>query len=127
LQTSDRTCLACKGKRHIYNYHTLRYTSTPCGCCQNGSLPFDSSDDGYGPLSYKQHILTTEIVRNNRTVGKTSDIRNPMVRAEHEIVVSLNGVFTVDELVGMASMLTKLRGTEPPINCDCCKQYERKP
>jgi hypothetical protein len=69
-----RTCLSCKGKGYKYNYSSLRYTLEKCSCCNSGLVPFDSSDDGYGPFYFVQHIRTTEIWRNNRRIGITSDL-----------------------------------------------------
>lgn len=116
----DRLCLKCKGSRFVYNYRTYRYTDQRCECCENGRVPFASSDDGYGPINVTQHIRTTDLKQGEKVVGFTSDVRDEHIPIE-EATVRLTGIFTIAELEGMASLLRKLRESGSKISCNCCK------
>jgi hypothetical protein len=127
--TDRRLCLACKGKKYIYDYSTSKFTRESCTVCDEaGTVPFESHDDGYGPFRYVQHRLTTEVQRgqNPRALVSTTDIRHPQVRADDEIVVKINtGIFTVNELLAICSMLKRLRSVEGlKPNCVCCREYK---
>lgn len=83
-----------------------------------------SNDDGYGPFQFVQHALTTELKRGSYVVGKTTDIHGPPDNIPVEdIAVRLDGVFTVAELEGLASMIHKLREAGKKVNCQCCKWF----
>jgi hypothetical protein len=118
----DRVCLKCKGTGFVYNYQSLKYTAELCGCCTDGRVPFDSSDDGYGPLGFTQHLRTTEITYNNRVVGHTSDIAEARIDIQ-DATVRLNGIFTVRELEGIAALFQKIRSAGCKTNCECCRFF----
>lgn len=128
---NTRLCLACKGKKFVFNYTTQRFTTDPCKFCdENGRLPYESHDDGYGPFRYVQHRITTEIYRgktSTQPIFSTTDIKNPMIRAEDQIVLKAGvGIYTVDELLGVCSLLERLMKVgDVAINCKCCKQDKR--
>lgn len=118
-----RTCLNCRGSTFKYNYNLLAFTSNPCGCCNKGILPFHSQDDGFGPLSIMQHAYSTEILKNNKVIGKVIDLyREDLPIDECQIKISCV-VISVAELLGLYSLLNKLRDKGKVINCKCCQQY----
>lgn len=118
----DRSCLNCKGTGFVYNYRTYRYTSDLCLYCDEGRVPFDSADDGYGPLGYTQHLRTTDIKYNDRVVGNTSDIADEHIDIQ-DATVRLNGIFTVRELEGIAALFQKIRSAGCKTNCECCRFF----
>lgn len=121
-----RLCLACKGKKYIYDYKKNQYTRNPCRACdEDGYLPFESHEDGYGPFRFVQHRLTTEIFRGESQVPlvTTTDVRNLLIGAEDEIVTRFvtGGIFSVDELLAICSLLKRLKAIGgAKINCPCC-------
>lgn len=121
-----RVCLACKGQRFRYDYTKLKFTSDRCKCCEDGTLPVESGDDGYGPLKIVQHYLTTEVVRDRRVVGSTTDIYGPYKMPDGQVTLKMNGLFTVDELLGLVSLVSRLKQVDKFVNCDCCRHYDRR-
>ena len=121
VEPKRRVCLACKGQKYLFDYGRLKFTRTPCTCCEeDGKLPYESALDGYGPFRVVQHIITTEIVRGSRVIGKTTDVHGPYTMPPGEITLQLNGLFTMDELDGLGSLLQKLKESHKVINCNCC-------
>lgn len=120
MENEKRTCLSCKGTGYVYNYRSFRYTMDRCGCCTDGKVPFKSADDGFGPWSHVQHIRETDLYRNGYYIGGTTDIRDTRYPVE-EATIRLNGLFTVQELQGIAGLLHRIRDTGSHITCDCCR------